>query len=446
VLRFELAADRTLRVVFSTPAIHVWESPLGIAVVQANDVRIGPLTLAYDRAAGTLSGIIPAAFVPVHQLRATFRRTARFDPTPRPDPSAPIAEPVWVYDAEAPIWADVTFTSGTVLAGADDGRLHAIDARTGKSRWTFRAGGAVRARATVFGDSVFIQADDGLVYRLDANVGVERWRVRVMDKPVTRLSPGDSTYRYNNRTSGANLINGRLYVGTQDGRVVAIDATTGVELWNAGTGDAVVSTPAVAAGRVYAGSFDGKVYALDAATGAQMWTYDTGAPVTSAPALYDGLVIVGSRSYDLVALDAATGRLVWTRYYWYSWVESSASIFGGVAYIGSSDAAKLFAFDARSGRRVWEVDAAGSAWAQPAVSASRVYIGSVGTLNYMVPHRAMALAVDRETGRPVWHRFALPPAGAPGSLTMWGFAGSPALGAGLVFFGSLDGRVYAFRQ
>jgi outer membrane protein assembly factor BamB len=424
----------------------VWESPLGIAVVQGDDVRIGPMTLVYDRVAGPLSGILPAAFVPVYELRATFRRSPSLDQALRPDPSAPIAEPVWVFDAEAPIWADATFASGAVLAGADDGRLHAIDARTGKSRWTFRAGGAIRARSAIFGDSVFIQADDGLVYKVDAKSGVERWRARVMEKPVTRASLADPNSRYNERTSAANLLNGRLFVGTQDGRIVAIDAATGGELWTARTGDVIVSTPLVAEERVYVGSFDGKVYALDAATGAQMWTYDTGAPVTSSPALYDGLVIVGSRSYDLVALDAATGRVVWTRYYWYSWVESSASILGGVAYIGSSDAAKLFAFYARSGRHVWEVDAAGAAWAQPVVSASRVYIGSVGTLNYMGPHRAMALAVDRKTGRPVWHRIFPPPAGAPGLVTTWGFAGSPALGAGLVFFGSLDGRVYGFRQ
>jgi outer membrane protein assembly factor BamB len=51
---------------------------------------------------------------------------------------------------------------------------------------------------------------------------------------------------------------------------------------------------AVAGGRVYAGSEDDNVYALDAATGHRRWAFTTGYEVDSTPAVANGTVYVGS--------------------------------------------------------------------------------------------------------------------------------------------------------
>jgi outer membrane protein assembly factor BamB len=157
-------------------------------------------------------------------------------------------------------------------------------------------------------------------------------------------------------------------------------------------------------------------------------------------------VIVGSRSYDLLALDGKTGRPAWTRYNWFSWVESTATIFDGSVYVGSSDAARLFAFEARTGQRIWEVDTGGSTWGQPAVTPDRVFAGAVGTVHYLIPHRASVLAVDRKTGRPAWRHPVSAPENPSAEVSCYGFAGSAALGEGFVYIGGLDGRVYAFAQ
>jgi outer membrane protein assembly factor BamB len=444
-LHLETASKTQLQAKMSTPALHVWEYPLGPVTVQRDGIRIDSLAmvLIYDRGAGTLTGTLPAAFVPVYAMSVTFRRSRGFQRERRPEPVASVAPPVWVFDAGAPLWADAAFANGVVIVGADDGQLHALEARTGRRLWVFRAGGAIRARPTFSGGDVFVQADDGLLYRLDARTGEPRWRVRV-EKPIERDPIGNQNSRYDYRASAVTLLDGRLYLGTHDGHILALDSAQGSRLWDFAAGDTVPTTPLLASGRTYFGSFDGKVYALDATSGALIWKRDTGAPVTSSPAFYEGRVIIGSRSYDLLALDGASGKPVWTKYYWFSWVESSATILGGLAYIGSSDAAKVFAFDARTGREVWEIDAGGSAWGQPAVTEARVFIGTVGALNYLAPHHATILALDRKTGRPVWRHPLVPPTEA--GVDVYGFAGSPALGEGLVFFPSLDGHVYAFAQ
>jgi hypothetical protein len=82
------------------------------------------------------------------------------------------------------------------------------------------------------------------------------------------------------------VANGVVYVGSLQGNVAALNATTGAVLWSsADTNGPVQSSPAVADGMVYVGGNDGEVYALSAATGAQKWAYTTGNAVESSPAV-----------------------------------------------------------------------------------------------------------------------------------------------------------------
>jgi outer membrane protein assembly factor BamB len=68
------------------------------------------------------------------------------------------------------------------------------------------------------------------------------------------------------------------------------------------------SSPAVVNGAVYVGSNDGNVYALNASTGSKLWSYKTHGEVTnSSPAVGNGVVYVGSDDYNVYALNAKTG-------------------------------------------------------------------------------------------------------------------------------------------
>jgi outer membrane protein assembly factor BamB len=410
--------------------------------VQDREVRLGPFSLTYDRAAGTLSGTMPAELAPVYKVPFTLRRIERLDLPVRPEPSAPLATPVWTFEAGAPLWAGATFGGGVVYAGGEDGRLHALEARTGKEVWAFKAGAAIRTRPTVAGGAVYFQADDGVLYALAANSGKERWRLKVVEKPIERLPFDNPKSRYDRFGSDVTVAGGRLHLGAHDGHVVAVDPAQGAKVWDFASGDAVLAAPAVDSGRVYFGSFDRHVYALEAATGKLLWKRDTAAPVVSTPAVAgDAPIVIGSRSYDLLGLDARTGEIAWKRYVWFSWIESSATIRDGVAYVGSSDAAAVFAHDVRDGRLVWKTDVYGWAWGQPAVSEARIYVGAASTKDYLAGHRGGALALDRKTGRLLWRYEA-----KPAESGSHGLPGSPALGAGLVFLTGLDGRVYAFAQ
>ena len=67
----------------------------------------------------------------------------------------------------------------------------------------------------------------------------------------------------------------------------------GPQLWRYGTGGWVVNAPTIVNGAIYVGSDDHYVYSLDAQTGALRWRFETGDIVRSSPTVTGGAVYVG---------------------------------------------------------------------------------------------------------------------------------------------------------
>ncbi len=80
----------------------------------------------------------------------------------------------------------------------------------------------------------------------------------------------------NRIVSSPVIDNKKIYFGSDDGNVYAIDAESGREIWKRPTKGPVPSTFAVAGGIVYLTSYDGNFYALNAETGALKWKFATG--------------------------------------------------------------------------------------------------------------------------------------------------------------------------
>ncbi|MGH9631234.1 MAG: PQQ-binding-like beta-propeller repeat protein, partial [Bryobacteraceae bacterium] len=55
------------------------------------------------------------------------------------------------------------------------------------------------------------------------------------------------------------------------------------------------SSPAVTDGRIFFGSNDGHLYAIDAAKGTKVWEFDAGAPISASPAIAGSRIVVGSQ-------------------------------------------------------------------------------------------------------------------------------------------------------
>jgi len=94
--------------------------------------------------------------------------------------------------------------------------------------------------------------------------------------------------------SSPAVMNGIVYVGSQDGRPHGLDPVTGDFKGSYTAGANIYAPPAVAHPTVCMGSDDKKLYALDASLGALKWIHNAGTSISSSPALVEGALYAGS--------------------------------------------------------------------------------------------------------------------------------------------------------
>src|SRR5262249_40812601 len=99
----------------------------------------------------------------------------------------------------------------------------------------------------------------------------------------------------------------RLYAGSHDGDVLALDLNSGKTLWHTNTKLPLSGGPGAGAGRVVIGSSEGDVVALNSADGAQVWKTHINGEVLSAPAIAPGVAVVRTVDGRLTGLDLGDG-------------------------------------------------------------------------------------------------------------------------------------------
>ena len=135
---------------------------------------------------------------------------------------------------------------------------------------------ALQAGPVVVGGAMYFSTDT-ITYAIDAATCVERWR---RARHVATPGGGPAVNR------GVAYLDGRIFRGTADAHVLALDATDGHGLWDvqldvAGPGVQVPMAPIAWHGLVFIGNAGGDragvighAYALDAATGRVVWKFD----------------------------------------------------------------------------------------------------------------------------------------------------------------------------
>ena len=327
-----------------------------------------------------------------------FRHTASgLETTPfatvslvRPAAATPSASPVrlplvagalalrWLAPLGGGVLSHLLSRNGTLYVSAMDGVLYALDAANGSVRWQAATGGYCHSSPVPAGDALIVGSADAHVYAFDAATGEQRWQ-------FTTRGP---VY------ASAAVAKGIAAIASGDGAVYGLDVASGQERWRFQLPpgpSAFAQSPAATDGeRIFIGAWDRHVYALDAATGAELWRY-LATPGTfyysaaiGAPAVAGGRLYVPSNDNTLHALDTATGTAVWTvksngDKYGYS----SPRVVDGRIYIGClGDRGEVRCLAAEDGHELWVAGTGATIYeSSPAVAAGRVAIGSVdGTL------------------------------------------------------------------
>ena len=203
------------------------------------------------------------------------------------------------------------------------------------------------------------------------------------------------------------VVGERLYVGSQNGSVYALDARSGCVIWTFNAEGGVRASITIGSGNVaYFSDQKGYAYALDASTGALRWKRLVEKHplirLTGSPVLHEGRLYVPTSSYEevgkgpeyacctfrgsIVALDAATGAEIWKAYT----IAEEPRVMGknnsGVDSLGPSG---------------------GAIWSAPTIDAGRglIYAATGNTYSGMSQPTADAIvAFDLKTGSLRWSR------------------------------------------
>jgi len=291
------------------------------------------------------------------------------------------------------------FRFGAAHAGANpfENTLSTGNASSLRLLWRVKLGtsGSHVTPASV-GGVVYGVGPDGRVYALDGTSGAQLWQ------SASAAANTDSAPAANGQS---------VFVGSTNLHTYAFNAATGAARWTNSNVGSVSAPITLASGAVFTASTDTKkVYALEPATGAKRtsWTaYTALGPVRGAPAVADGSLVFATGAPDnrIVALDDSTGALQWQAgpFTGADFV-SSPAIDGGAVYVGGQDG-NLYARRLDTGGVLWTATIGSAIISSPAVSNGIVYAGAGDNKLY---------AYDADTGAAKWNQtFGAPVGGSP---------------------------------
>ena len=316
-------------------------------------------------------------------------------------------ERIWEAPTDGGVFSSSVYGDGRVYVTTLSGHVYAFDSETGRVVWEFDTEKPVFSSPKLRDGDLYFGTrgynahtrtdSEHYFYRLNTSDGSVVWKQEV-ERGVF---------------GSAAISDGTVYVGDQNGTLHAFTAQTGKKVWryrtkNTDSADdplvekgSVHTSPVLYQGNVYIGSYNGDIYAVDATTGQEEWRFRAETPVVGSPAVTNGTLYAGGYGGILYALDARNGNLVWKTDIGKPIDKSSPSIAEGVIYFGtggiSSQDGYLYAVSSRNGTGIWSMKTDSLVWSSPALadgnlfftSMNKVYMvseGSSGTNNSLISY------------------------------------------------------------
>jgi outer membrane protein assembly factor BamB len=330
---------------------------------------------------------------------------------------------------------------GWSMAQGDPARTGHVEARSIRAPrvlWKARVGVQGRLNAPVIAGSLVVvpssgdahnKADprDGL-HGIELATGRERWHARLAADADGVAVSGD-----------------RAIVGSDDGRVTAIDLQTGRELWSSQVQGKAYASPLPLGEQVIVGDASGTVRSLRLADGAPLWQVKLEGAIRGGASADEGAIYAVSQAGDAVAL-RFDGAPIWRarldkaapssgpyEVYAAPLVAGSSLIipFARDSYYATP---AVIALDRRSGKLAWYAGGQGSSqWGNVRMTPALVS----GALVWPEPYSGDIVGLDATTGA-VRFRGTVGPCFFPS----WA---APAAAGDVVYVPRFDGSLYAVR-
>jgi quinoprotein glucose dehydrogenase len=301
--------------------------------------------------------------------------------------------------------------------------------------WEFRTGDlearapAVMARTKSEATPLFVE--NSLIFctpfnevvALDPGTGAQKWRydpkISTTQRPGNRYTCRGVAYWVDEQAAEGAACRARIFMGTNDVRIIALDAKTGIPCADFGVGGEVrpeigtplrwpgefqiTSAPVVSRGVVIVGSSIsdnvrveaplGTVRAFDARTGRPRWSFD--------PLIHDGITAGHANVWAPMSADEERGLVFLPT------TSPSPDFWGGKRPGNNEHANSVVALRAETGELVWSFQTVHhDVWdydlpAQPTLA--RIDTGE-GMRDVVIQptKQGFVFVLDRDTGKPVW--------------------------------------------
>lgn len=252
-----------------------------------------------------------------------------------------------------------------------------------------------RIKPAVAYDKVFSASRDGDVLAVDKLTGNKIWQVDLSDV-------NDERNFWDNRNSaliagGPSAGMNKVFLGSENGDVFALDAETGALAWQVKVKGEVITPPVFDSGVLVVNTASGILKALDASSGEELWKVEQDVPALtlrgiSSPVIASGGVLVGTGKGELGVYILDKGQAGWTTEVGEATgstelqrvidVDAAPVVFGDKVYAISARG-NLVAIELKSGRILWKRQY--SSYRQIAVYRNNIFItntrGHVYALN-----------------------------------------------------------------
>lgn len=286
-------------------------------------------------------------------------------------------------------------------------------------------------------DTVYSASRDGDVVAFDEKTGEERWSVDLSDADNKRSF-------WDNRIS-ALLAGGpvaalnKVFIGSESGKLYALDAQSGELVWQAEIKGEIISAPAVDSGVVVVNTASGIMKAFNAEDGKELWKIEQDVPALtlrgiSQPVIASGGILIGTGKGGVNVYLLNKGQEGWTTEIGESVgstelervvdVDSSPVVFGDKVYAVSSRG-NLAAIELKSGRVIWKRQY--SSYRQISIYRNTIFLTNL---------RGHVYAIDRVNGIERWSNIALTNRGVTG----------PAIVDDYVVVGDFEGYLHWLDQ
>lgn len=281
---------------------------------------------------------------------------------------------LWKTNTGAEISGGTAAYGNLVFVGSREGNLYALDQTNGKILWKATSSSEILAPAAASNNTVLVKTIDGRVTAFSTIDGHELWKYQQTEPNLILRG-----------SSAPQISRDSAIVGFENGDLVKLSIRNGGVQWEKTIADPqgifaiqrmidIDADPIITGNRVYAATYQGRIAALDLSSGNELWNHDISS--YSGIASDSNKVYVSDAESNVWAFNTSGGRVSWEQTKLAARTITGPAVIGNYIVVGDAEG-YLHWMDKQDGHfvaRTW-VNKSGIA-ATPIVNNNLLYVYS----------------------------------------------------------------------